>query len=71
MGSHTGRLCGAGTDHPEELAGESKVGWSFPIGLTNATAHQVIKDVKIHYLQDPRSVCMSQQQHNYTLSLGT
>lgn len=70
MDSHTSQLSGASTDHLEELVGDNEVGSSLPVGLTNATAHQVIKDVKIHYLQDPCSVCTSHQQH-YTLSLGT
>lgn len=50
--SHTSQHSGASTDHPEEVAGDSAVGWSLPIGLTNATAHQVRKDIKIPYLQD-------------------
>lgn len=65
MDSHTSQLSGASTDHPEEPAGDNEVGSSLPVGLTN----QVIKDVKIHYLQDPCSVGTSRQQH-YTLSLG-
>lgn len=69
--SHASLLSGASTDHPEELAGDNEVRWSLPIGLTNAIAHQVIKDVKIHCLQDPCSVCTFHQQHNYILSLGT
>lgn len=59
MDSYTSQISGADTDHPEELAGGNEAGWSLLIGLTNATAHQVIKDVKIHYLQDPYSVCKS------------
>lgn len=71
MDSYTSQLSGAGTDHPEDVAGDNEVGWSLPIGLTNATARQVIKGVRIHYLQDPSSVCTFQQLHNYTLSPGT
>lgn len=39
MDSHTSQLSGASTAHPEELAANNEVGWSLPLGLTNATAH--------------------------------
>lgn len=70
MDSHTSLLSGASTDHPGDLAEDNKVGCSLPIALTNATAHQGIKDVEINYLQDPCSARTSHQQNSYTLSLG-